>query len=297
MFDTTGLNVLVEMEYKVAFKIWNVLVCRALELLQTSPSTASDGTTYQVAYSLYSAITSAAVPLATVFFIIGIYKSVVSTPADQQFQRFVQDLLRYAIILVLIADSWNIFSYIMELCDGITSVIGTTNSYELTLSNDLLNLINEEATWPDFELSTEYIKSVFSMIICYCILAFAAGATLCTYIASSMLIISCAFERVIKPLIVLPFAGIAVSLGAGGGEIARSLHQFIKTFFGLCISGAVMIIAIKLGITLATNLVSIDFSDASGFEQVLIMSIQCAITPIVVSGLVKGSENLVSRMF
>lgn len=45
------------------------------------------------------------------------------------------------------------------------------------------------------------------------------------------------------------------SVVAGGHEIGRSMLQFLKTFFGFCISGAMMVVIIKTGCTLCTDLV------------------------------------------
>ena len=86
-------------------------------------------------------------------------------------------------------------------------------------------------------------------------------------------------------------------MGAGGHYISRSMFQYMKTFFGFCISGAVMIIAIKTGVRLCLNLVNIDLAGTSDIYKCLMITVQSAITPIVISGLVKGSDSMISRMF
>lgn len=96
---------------------------------------------------------------------------------------------------------------------------------------------------------------------------------------------------------ILPFAGIAIALGAGGSEVSRSLLSYIKTFFGFCISGALMVIAVKCGVSLCTTLVSIDMAGMTNVYKCIIMTVQMAITPIVISGLVKGSDAMIARMF
>lgn len=106
-----------------------------------------------------------------------------------------------------------------------------------------------------------------------------------------------AFQRILKPLMVLPFAGIAIALGAGGHEISRSLVSYIKTFFGFCISGAMMVVAVKCGVSLCTNLVNFDLSGASDIYKCILITVQMSITPIVISGLVKGSDSIIARMF
>lgn len=85
-------------------------------------------------------------------------------------------------------------------------------------------------------------------------------------------------------------------MGAGGHEIGRSMFQFLKTFFGFCISGAMMVVIIKTGCTLCRNLISAGLEGNSDIENCIMMTVQASITPIVISGLVKGTDSVISRM-
>ena len=106
--------------YNCSFTIWNTLMKIAMTLFTTSPKTAGGGTPYATIHAMYNAISDATVPIATVFFIIAIYKSVISAPPEQQAQRFLMDALRYCIILFVAANMWNIMGYIIDFADGIT---------------------------------------------------------------------------------------------------------------------------------------------------------------------------------
>ncbi len=283
--------------YNCAFTIWNTLIEVAMTLFTTSPKVAAGGTPYLAVHTFYNAISDATVPIATVFFIIAIYKSVVSAPPGQQAQRFLQDALKYCIILYIAANMWNVMGYIMDFADGITGKISATSGYTLTVSSDMESIIEDCLELPDFELSGEWVGEFFSTIGCS--LLFLIGGIILVFImvASCLSIISSAFQRILKPLMVLPFAGIAIALGAGGHDISRSLVTYIKTFFGFCISGAMMVIAIKTGVSLCTTLVGFDLSSASNIYKCILMTVQMSITPIVISGLVKGSDAMIARMF
>ena len=58
-----------------------------------------------------------------------------------------------------------------------------------------------------------------------------------------------------------------------------------------------MIIAIKTGVSLCTTLVGFDLTGASNIYKCILITVQMAITPIVISGLVKGSDAITARMF
>ena len=283
--------------YNCAFFVWNNLIGIAMTLFTTSPKSAGGGTPYTVVHNFYNAISDATVPIATVFFIIAIYKSVVSTPPAQQAQRFLQDALRYCIILFVASNMWNIMGYIMTFADGITGKIATTVTYTLSVSGDLESIIDSCLEFPAFELSGEWVASFWSCVGCSLLFLIGGVVMLFIMVASCLSIISSAFQRILKPLMVLPFAGIAIALGAGGHDISRSLVSYIKTFFGFCISGAMMVVAVKCGVSLCTTLVNFDLSGSNDIYKCILITVQMAITPIVISGLVKGSDSIIARMF
>lgn len=283
--------------YNCAFTVWNALMKIAMTLFTTSPKLAGGGAPYSTVHTFYNAIADATVPIATVFFIIAIYKSVVSAPPGQQAQRFLHDALRYCIILYIAANMWSIMGYIIDFTDGITGKISATSGYTLSVSGDMESIIDTCLKLPSFELSGEWLEKFWSTIGCSLLFLIGGIVLLFIMVASCLSIISSAFQRILKPLMILPFAGIAIALGAGGHDISRSLLTYIKTFFGFCISGALMVVAVKTGVSLCTNLVNFDLTSASNVYKCILITVQMAITPIVISGLVKGSDAITARMF
>ena len=283
--------------YNCAFTVWNALMKIAMTLFTTSPKLAGGGTPYSTVHAFYNAIADATVPIATVFFIIAIYKTVVSAPPGQQAQRFLQDALRYCIILYIAANMWSIMGYIIDFTDGITGKISATSGYTLSVSGDMESIIDSCLELPSFELSGEWLEKFWSTIGCSLLFLIGGIVLLFIMVASCLSIISSAFQRILKPLMILPFAGIAIALGAGGHDISRSLLTYIKTFFGFCISGAMMVVAVKCGVSLCTTLVNFDLSGSSDIYKCILITVQMAITPIVISGLVKGSDSIIARMF
>ncbi|MCR5337544.1 MAG: hypothetical protein K6E75_03205 [Lachnospiraceae bacterium] len=282
--------------YETSFIIWNALMKIAIDLFTTSPKTAAGGSPYQAAYSLYSSIAAATIPIAACFFIIAIYRSVITTSPDQQLQRFLLDALRYCIILFVAAHLWEILGYVIDFSDGITKSMGSVTNTQQHLSGDLENIIHNSLQLPAFELSAEWIARLFEIIGSSTVLLVGGLTLVLTMVASGLSIISTAFQRILKPLIIMPFAGIAVAMGAGGAEIGRSMLSYFKTFLEFCISGAMMVVIIKCGGYLTTNLASMALVGDTDIGNCIIMTLQAAITPIVTAGLVRGTDSIISRM-
>lgn len=288
---------LIKSLYSASFYIWNNLISVAMTLFQTSPKSAAGGSSYGTISGIYNSIASATVPIATVFFIIALYKTVIQSPPEQQVTRFMMDAVKYCIILFISANLWQIMGWVIDFSDGITSAIGASGSYELTMNSTLSSCIDKSLTFPDFSLTSDCIKTYLEKVGSFLIFLISGSTMIFVMVASCISIISSAYQRILKPLIILPFSGIAVALGAGGHDTSRSLWQYAKTFLGYCLSGALMIICIKIGYTLCTTLVNFGLEGQSDIGKCILITVQALVTPVVIAGLVKGCDHMVHQMF
>lgn len=291
--------------FNVAYGIWNQLISIAMTLFTTSPINANGGV-YATTQTLYNAISNISLPIAIVFFLIAICRDVISTPPEQQIRRFLGDSLKFGILVGILANLWDVMGYIMQVADGVTSTLGSAGSYTLTMSSDLQAVINEAAVKPSVEIHltsfgsdlVDFMGAWMDWILTYLLFIIAAVVTLVVTVGSCISILASAFQRIIKPLAILPFSSIAVAMGAGTGESSRIMTSYLKTFFGLCISGAFMVICVKLGVAITTGgLIAFDLGSLTLHEKVLYISVQNMITPIVIAGLVKTSDSVLGRFF
>lgn len=180
--------------YRCSFTIWNSLIGIAMTLFTTSPKTAGGGTPYATVHTFYNAIADATVPIATVFFIIALYKSVISAPPGQQAQRFLQDALRYCMILYISANMWSIMGYLIDFTDGITGQISMTGGYTLSITGDLESIMDECLKLPDFAISGEWFGKFWSTVGCSLLFLLGGIILLFIMVASSLSIISSGFQ-------------------------------------------------------------------------------------------------------
>ena len=172
--------------YRCSFTIWNSLIGIAMTLFTTSPKTAGGGTPYATVHTFYNAIADATVPIATVFFIIALYKSVLSAPPGQQAQRFLQDALRYCMILYISANMWSIMGYLIDFADGITGQISMTGGYTLSITGDLESIMDECLKLPDFAISGEWFGKFWSTVGCSLLFLLGGIILLFIMVASSL---------------------------------------------------------------------------------------------------------------
>lgn len=296
--------------FNVGYTVWNSLIEIAMTLFTTSP-TAASADVYTVTHNLYLAIADIALPIAILFFIFAICKDVMSAPADQQLRKFLSDALKFTIMVAVLANLWEVMGYVMQVADGVTDKLAASAgnaSYQMTMSGDLEAAIIEVAQQkPDpndleglgfMEKIIETIGQWTGIVFSWLLFFISAVISLCIIVASCVNILSSAFQRIIKPLAILPFASITVAMASGTHEAGRVTTNYVKTFFGFCISGAFMVICVKLGVALTNGgLIAFDFASMETTQKMLAICVQNMITPIVIAGLVKGTDSMISRIF
>ena len=291
--------------FNTAYSIWNNLIEIAMTLFTTSP-TAANGSVYSTCKNIYTAISDIALPIAIVFFLIAICKDVISTPPEQQIRKFLNDAFKFCILVGVLANLWDVMGYIMQIADGVTEkVASNANSpYQMTMSNDLINIITEvNNLTPTTQIHftsfgsdlIAFAKEFLDIAMTRLLFFIAAIVTLGVIVAACISIINCAYQRILKPLVILPFSSITVAMASGSHEAERVSSSYIKTFFGLCLSGAFMVVCVKLGVALTNGGFISPPDDASVNTKVLFIAVENMVTPTIIAGLVKSVDSTIAR--
>lgn len=291
--------------YRIGYNFWTSIVGVAMNLFTVDPLNAN-GTISGTVKNLYDVLEAGSVTIALIFFLIALLKEVISAPPDQQIRKFFGDFIRFGIMIAILANLWTIMGTIMQVANNITSSLAFSGSYEISVDDtdlpdiiaDMLNEDNfEEAEVDGFlEKIAETAKKWGSIFIVAGVSIIAAVATLIIMVACAISIVNSAIQRIIKPLVILPFSCITVALASGAGDASRVTSAYLKTFFGFCISGAFMVIAVNLGSSIATSLINVT-SGSSAIETAINASLQAAIMPLVISGLIKSIDSIIARFF
>lgn len=307
--------------YKGAYYIWNLLIYYALNFFTINPMKANS-TVSGVASSVYEVFLAIAVPLCAVFFCIAIAREVIESPPEHQLRKLFSNGLKFAIILGLIVNLWSILGSVMGITQEITGVVAskanlnklTDMTYAPDISQDnsidaigsgiayamWFNGINIDMP-SDLEACLQEVQNMgldTNGLFCHIGSFIMAIVTLFIMVASGITIISCGIQRIIKPLIILPFSSVALATGAGSGEISRVMSQFFKSFLGLLLSGTFMVICIKMGSALTEKMILFDETAFASMEtsmKIILLTLQSAVGPVVIAGLVKGVDALIGK--
>lgn len=291
--------------FNTAYGIWNNLIEIAMTLFTTSP-TAANGSVYSTCKNIYTAISDIALPIAIVFFLIAICKDVISTPPEQQIRKFLNDAFKFCILVGVLANLWDVMGYIMQIADGVTDKVANNanSTYQMTMSAELADIISEVN---DLTPTTQihftsfgsdliaFAKEFLDITMTRLLFFIAAIVTLGVIVAACISIINCAYQRILKPLVILPFSSITVAMASGSHEAERVATSYIKTFFGLCLSGAFMVVCVKLGVALTNGGFITSPNGASVNTKVLFIAVENMVTPTIIAGLVKSVDNMIAR--
>ncbi len=302
---STGLTDAIISIYRVGYNIWTTIISVAMNLFTVDPLNAN-GTIYGTVKGLFDVLEAGAVTIALVFFLIALLKEVIATPPEQQARKFLGDFIRFGILIGILANLWVIMGTVMDVANNITSSLAFSGSYELNVDDtDLPDIIADMLDESNFEEEekekfldriAEKAKVMLLMFVVAAISMFSGFVTDIILIACAISILNSAIQRIIKPLVILPFSCITVALASGSGEASRITASYLKTFFGFCISGAFMVIAVNLGTAIATSIINVT-GGGSPIETAINASLQAAIMPLVIAGLIKAMDSIIARFF
>lgn len=304
---STGLTDAIISIYRVGYNIWTTIISVAMNLFTVDPLNAN-GTIYGTVKGLFDVLEAGSVTIALVFFLIALLKEVIATPPEQQARKFLGDFIRFGILIGILANLWVIMGTVMDVANNITSSLAFSGSYELNVDDtdlpdiiaDMLdedNFVEEED--PDLRFLDKIAEKAKVMLLMFVVAAismFSGFVTDIILIACAISILNSAIQRIIKPLVILPFSCITVALASGSGEASRITASYLKTFFGFCISGAFMVIAVNLGTAIATSIINVT-GGGSPIETAINASLQAAIMPLVIAGLIKAMDSIIARFF
>ncbi|MCR5196582.1 MAG: type IV secretion system protein [Pseudobutyrivibrio sp.] len=268
-----------------------------------------------VAKNCFTVLKDITIPIATIFFIVAIYKAVISKPPEEQFKQFFMESLKFIMVLFIAGNLFEFLTLITQITEGITDAVLSKAQPNFTDSKffddgkqQILTAIQNYDN-PKLEDLCKGDILVFCEKIFTFLIYFLGGlGTIIIYGKAGFSIVMATIERIVKPLLMIPFSTIVVGIGACSEEGERMIWNYLKNFLAFSLSGVFILIAVNMGSALSgmpifdlSGIVNMNNgvpSDAGEYIiSALVALFRINIPMLITSGLVKSADSFMSRVF
>lgn len=253
--------------------IWNDLMSVASSVLTKNPATGTYKDTWEAVTAIYTTLNVVAVALLGVFFLYGFCRDSCDLHADLTFERTIKMFIRLIITsnVMNLALSW--MPKFMLWGKNLTkAILGDTSGMTFEFDG---GKIYEEISSSDFGTMTAFLTSLlFFLFTCVC----------------EFIVVLTIINRILKIYMIVPFAGVALSTLAAGGQVANVGYSYIKTFFGYVLSALLIAVVVVISGSFIDTVV-IDT------ENAIVKLLEYCIKMAAISSSVKMSDSMMQKVF
>lgn len=253
--------------------IWNDLMDVASNVLTKNPTSGTYKDTWQSVTNIYTTLNVVAVALLCVFFLYGFCRDSCDLHADLTFDRTIKMFIRLIITSNVLSLALTWMPKFMKYAKQLTqAILGDTTGMTFDFDGAA---IYEEISSADFGTMTAFLTSIlFFLFTCVC----------------GFIVVLTVLNRILKIYMIAPFAGLALSTLAAGGQTAQVGYSYIRTFFGYVCSA--MLIAVVI-------VISSSFIDtvAIDTENAIVKLLEYCLKMGAIASSVKMSDSIMQKAF
>ena len=260
---------------------WNDKLSEIWGLLTQSPATFKGGTIWSLILSINNALVGIGYGLLVLFFAMSIFQSAASFRDFQRPEFVLRHLIRFILAKTAVGRCMEIMTAIFDLCGGIVqtamSGLGGTISTAATLPSEIVDAIEGAGLLESIPLwLVSLLGSLFITVMSFILLLTVYGRFFRLYMFTAL-----------APLPLSSFAGEGTS---------ASGKAFIKSYIGVCMEGAVIVIACLIySAFLSSSAPAVDASLPAvtmAWEYIG----QLIFNMLILTGLVRGASRIVKEM-
>lgn len=265
-----------------AFGVWNSKMTEMWSLLTESPQTFKGGTIWQTIVTINGGMQAIGYGLLVLFFAIGIFRS---ASGFRDFQR-PEHLLRHFIYFVLaklgITYGMDLLVDIFDVCSGIVATaagsIGGLTGASVALPQEIADLPLE--MWAFLQASPfgwwTLLGSLFITVLAFIMILIVYGRFFKIYMYAAL-----------SPVALASFAG------EGTSHFGKA---FLRSYVGVCMEGAVIVLACIIFSAFSASGTPVVDSSASVVTQVWSYLGEVIFNLLVLVGLVKSADHIAKEM-
>lgn len=260
---------------------WNDKLYEMWDIVTQSPTEFRGGAIWNIITNIHSGLQAIGLALLVLFFVAGVVKTCGSFAEIKRPQEIFKLFVRFAIAKGLVTYSLDFLTSIFNIVQGIINEIVHASKFNLlnkmVLPNSIVDAIE----------SCGFLESIplWAVTILGCLII----------TVLSFILILHVYGRFFKLYMYVAMAPIPLS--ASAGEPTQNIaKQYIKAFCGVCLEGAIIILACIVFSAFATTPPNVD-TTASAISQVWMYLGELAFNMLILVGTIKISSQVVKEMF
>lgn len=267
---------------KWTFEFWNSKQTEIWQLVSTTPEEFKGGDIWRLAMTLNDGLKAIGYGLLVLFFALSICKSTINFRDLRRPEQGLRFFIRFVLAKTAVTYGIDLMTAIFNICTGIVSVIADkmgTAAADMALPEELETAVNEVGFLASIPL---WLVTILGCLV---------------IIVLSFVMILTVYSRFFKLYMYTAFAPIPLSSFAGEATSFMG-KAFIKSYMGVCMEGAVIVLAYLIfsAFTSSGNFGLVD-AESSAVVQVLAYLAETIFNMLVLVGLIKGSDRIVKEMF
>ena len=263
-----------------SLETWNEKLAEIWMILTQSLETFKGGHIWEVIQKINGALMAIGLALLVLFFVVGVVKTCTNFSEVKRPEQALKLFLRFAIARGLVVYGMEIMMAIFKIIQGITSTIMTTigigSASNTVLPQEIIEAVEDCGFLESIPLwAVSLLGSIFITILAFVMILTVYGRFFKLYMYTA-----------ISP----------VPLSCAAGETTQSVTvTFLKSYAGVCLEGAVIILSCIIFSAFAASPPVVD-ADASAVSMVWSYITEIIFNVLILVGTVKMSDHVVKDM-
>ena len=263
-----------------ALDTWNSKLGEIWTLITQTPETFKGGTIWSVIKTIHGSVQAIGLALLVLFFVVGVVRTCTNFNEIKRPEQALKLFVRFAIAKGLVTYGLDLMLAIFKICQGVITTIisasGLGGATKTVLPTEIINAVESCGFFESIPLwAVTLIGGLFVTVLSFIMILTVYGRFFKLYLYTA-----------ISPIPLATFAGEPTQ-GIG--------KTFLKSFTGVCLEGAVIVLACIIFSLFASSPPVVDTS-AAAVTQVWKYIGELIFNMLVLVGTIKISDRVVKEM-
>ena len=263
-----------------ALNTWNAKLAEIWLLLTESPETFKGGDIWQIIIKIHGALQAIGLALLVLFFLWGMIRTCTSWQdikrPEQAFKLFLRFIIARALVMYGMELMTSIFKIVQGIIQAITESVGLGIAQETVVPQEIIDAVSNTGFLESIPLwAVTLLGAIFITILSFVMILTVYGRFFKLYMYTAM-----------SP----------IPLAAATGESTQSTaFTFIKSYAGVCLEGAIIVLSCIIFSAFASSPPVVDTS-ASAVTMIWSYIGELIFNMLVLVGTIKMSDRIVKEM-